>query len=413
MIIRIGTITKNAIADCFFITGAIVAVMTGLRVPRTPVGIGEALLFCWMILSLVWCKPVDVEKRIYNYRLFSVRFWLILSALFAVGTVVNIFFFQYTNSIRNIASLFFEFLLVYVLCTRYTPERIQKVVNMIAIFAVIWFGVLLLIATLKLPFPLKLMYGGRRFCGGADNPNTLATLLICIPFVAIWNLWKIVLGLKRISSKKIVGFVFWIIILILSFKESYATESDATKLSYILSIFAFVLFLLTSKMRDSVALFFIIAIFAIFIVVFFLLFDFAMPKALEYFASYDHDSSRQTLWSNAFYKISESGGLGYGPGAFLDSGTVLNHWEAHNTVLDFAMQGGVLLAVVLVAIYVYGMFKLRYAPILATGFFVLAVSSLAGYKARKPWFWIFMIYFFSFICAKRRREVSIKTSKTI
>lgn len=408
MIIKVETITKKTISDCLFITGSIVAAMTYLRVPGTPVGVGEVILFCWMVLSLFWCKPVCKEQRINNYKFFSVRFWLILSVSFAIGTIVNVLFFQYKNSIRDIAALFFEFLLVYVLCTRYAPERIQNVVNLISIFAVIWFGILLLIATLKLPFPLQLIYGGRRFCGGADNPNTLATLLICIPFVAIWNLRNTIFNINKVSSKKVIAFVFWIIILILSFKESYATDSDATKLSYILSIFAFVFFLMTSKMRDSVALFFIIAIFAIFIVVFFLLFDFAMPKAIDYFASYDHDSSRQTLWSNAFFKISESGGLGYGPGSFLDLATIINHWEAHNTILDFAMQGGLLLAATLIAVYIYGMFKLRYAPILAAGLFVLAVSSLAGYKARKPWFWIFMIYFFSFIHVKRRREVSIK-----
>lgn len=390
---------KIGIVDWLFVAGSILAVMTELRLPGLPIGPGELLLFVWIFIKLLFFKPKCNSERVYKHVFFEKYFWILILFSFGIGTLINKLFFQYNNSLHDLFSLIYTFLLVYTLSSRETYKKIIRLINVMSVCGSVWFLSLYIIARSGIMFSIKLMYGGVRFCGGADNPNTLATFMICIPFLCLVNIDK------AISKRKLSIVFFWGVLFVISTIVSLATRSDATKLSYILSPLIYIVFKIPKLIRFNLFVWvyaIVTAIFTWFVI------NVGVNAELikRLFASFDHDSSRKVLWSGAFSKTVNNLGLGYGPGGFLDLAGRNNRWEAHNTVLDLLMQGGILMALVIVFAYIYGLLKLRSKPLYATGFAVFVLGSLAGYKIRKPWFWFFFIYFFSLIyyCREYKNE---------
>lgn len=379
-----------------FIAAFALSLTTQSRAWLAGVGLGEVMGSVFIALALA--QPGNLQPR--------VKLALaIFVAGFLVGATVN----QFTGIshqfvLRDLFALCFA--MVFATCAvTYLRNEAQAVVTL---------GVALTLAVFVQCIPLLLLLGGiesnawltdseeagipflSRYIGFSDNPNQLGVLLCAYPFAAIAAVAEAQGRLRRATL--VVGLLAGLLLAVLA-------RSNTVFAAYILGATLWAVMRLNrwggSSARGTdlwrVSLTLLLCIVAVG--------GFAFFAGESIDKTGDADANgRFQRWQNAIEGIVESGLLGVGPGGQSGEKVPFDGEEAHNFLLDVALQGGALSLVAYVAL-VFGaglrIFRLRSlsgACLLAA----VLTQQFAHYTARQPIAWVYVLFPYGLVGAGRR-----------
>ena len=344
------------------------AFATQLSVPGLPITPSYLALALWIVLStgrIVLGHSLvmtDAFKQL-------ARFWLGLAIALSIGTLVGYFKdeLSISDALHDVASYVFLALLT---CLSVAESDLSRRLRVIAWYVVI-IGQLALLVQAALAWNLlhqsgvELWYWDVRFQGWSENPNQLA--LYC----AI--LGPLGLYLATTSERlrpALAGFVS----MILPFYMGRLTESDTYVLATIATYVPFLFLQLRagppaggriSGITRKAAVFLLALSIPLCLALVPLgltnvddLHDFAkgLTRGKGGPATERSTEQRLHLWDGAFEKGLYSGSLGLGPGPHVDrpanrsgsGASLIVPKEAHNTILDFYTQGGLMAVLLLV-----------------------------------------------------------------
>ncbi|WP_292347460.1 O-antigen ligase family protein [Mesorhizobium sp.] len=357
------------IRDALLAAGVVLSFASQISVPGLPLGYGEFFLAIWVMLSL---------GRILAGGRFEVTpaflqlasFWLLLSLALAIGTVVG-----YFTTVLYLTGLSHD-AMAYGLLASFTCLAVLEPDTEHHLRRSAWWMIAIAAGTLAIQVGLAL--GGihqpgvdpwywDRFRGWSENPNQLA--LYCAVFgplalhlaATTRNRWAQLLALSSLIPIIFVGRL---------------TKSDTYLYTTILSGLVFLGLRLRAwfafggngpSLPREIALLLILGAVPLAITV--APYAVSEESSVAKFAkSLTKDGGgdataetfelRMFLWSDAIEKGLQSGSLGLGPGPHLERPPVADRqflerpFEAHNTVLDLYLQGG--LVAVLALIWIVG-----------------------------------------------------------
>ena len=224
-----------------------------------------------------------------------------------------------------------------------------------------------------------------RYTGLSTNPNQLGVLLVGTPALLFWRLrlaqkWpgRLVLGLALVASLALI----------------MLTKSDTLQ-SIVFFCLAYAIFSMLGLIVDprnkqivkGLKIIGSLIVGAAFLYVFLEFIESGLNKSGERTAN-----GRFTLWKFAIKAFLRSYGLGYGPGPHVVSPEKLGGEEAHNVLLDLALQGGILAVLTYVAFcwIIYKVSAKYAAPSLRILFFCVLIHQMSHYTLRHPLAWVFL-----------------------
>lgn len=327
---------------------------TNLRISGLPVGVGEIGLLLFMAGS-VFLKPWrSVSSPLF---LFWLAVWGCTALGYAFGNVVgnlrlhNALAYAYTGLLTlSLLALF----------ARIKGPDLRRVLFYFVVISVLslWLGFLA-----YLSFDQEMLASLRintsdngRYQGWCQNANQMSLLLVPMPFLVL-DLWST--SSKRSPWCK----PGWISLLLLTFVMGFVVRSAALTASWVLGLAALGLLNLKQNPRfDRRAA---VAVLLVFIFAFMGVRDWTQRGVLG--ASEKNNALqvgigtaeekidiRIQLWKNALRVWERSPVFGHGPGAYskFEMGEAsFNGMEAHNTLIDLVVQGGILLALAYTALF--------------------------------------------------------------
>jgi len=110
---------------------------------------------------------------------------------------------------------------------------------------------------------------------------------------------------------------------------------------------------------------------------------------LELWRAADQGGTRSSLYINGLIAFSNAPILGYGGGAFAGISIPFEKFEAHNTVIDFATMGGVILPLIFYLPFLVGFFSsLKKDPIQNAAISAFIAFSMFHFIGRHPIVWM-------------------------
>ncbi len=181
-----------------------------------------------------------------------------------------------------------------------------------------------------------------QFSGLSNNPNQFAFyLLVYLYFISLYY------------KEKFFNFFLF------SLVTGFATQSEAFVISYIFLIILIIFNMISKKLSNKN--FFFSILFVFIIIIFFSFYFQIIDYLIHYFK--EEKITRLNLILDSLSLISENIFKGFGPGAFVsleNSGENLVFYEAHNTILDYSIQFGIIVPIIVYLIITYStyiMFK--------------------------------------------------------
>ena len=181
-----------------------------------------------------------------------------------------------------------------------------------------------------------------QFSGLSNNPNQFAFyLLVYLYFISLYY------------KEKFFNFFLF------SLVTGFATQSEAFVISYTFLIILIIFNMISKKLSNKN--FFFSILFVFIIIIFFSFYFQIIDYLIHYFK--EEKITRLNLILDSLSLISENIFKGFGPGAFVsleNSGENLVFYEAHNTILDYSIQFGIIVPIIVYLIITYStyiMFK--------------------------------------------------------
>jgi len=215
-----------------------------------------------------------------------------------------------------------------------------------------------------------------RFSAFSDNPNQLALYtLSAMTVIALF------------LNNQIVKIIFLLIFLLLG-----ATAiSDAFYLAIIVCLVSFMISkAIFSKTFLVLGLPFLIISIILFFLWMNILYDFnILASFFEFWSAADQGGTRVNLYLNGMEALSYSPLLGHGAGAFSGVSVPFSKFEAHNTFIDFATMGGLVLPLIFYAPLIVGyLYLIKQNPLANAALAAFIVFTLFHFIGRHPIVWV-------------------------
>lgn len=343
--------------DAVLAAGTVLAAASTLRLPGLPVGAGEILLVLWLALA---AADIAATRRATPGPAFlrMAAFWIALAFALGFGAFLGILFDPVVEQLGMSHDT-----MAYVLMASICCLALAQADHAARMRHAAWF--LTGFANLGLAFQLALGWhlvsaGGidpwywNRFRGWSENPNQLA--LYCAVFAAV----AVHLGMTAGSrAARIAGWTGAVLPLVVG----RLTKSD-TFLLTMLGLFGLLALLrlrawladpVASGRRTAAVALLLIVPLGLASIMPYLWADRSDAGALALSLAKDQGGEatirtanlRLDLWRSAVRKGLESASFGFGPGPHLDrpnipgSSSLPRPFEAHSTILDLFLQGGI------------------------------------------------------------------------
>lgn len=346
------------IRDAILAAGTVLAAASTLRLPGLPVGAGELLLVLWLAVSAVHLIATGRFGVGAAFRRMA-AFWLVFALSLGLGAFVGMLF----DPLFEPSSMSHD-AIAYVLMASIACLALAQPDNALHMRRAAWW--LVGLANVGLAFQIALGWGlfsvggidpwyWNRFRGWSENPNQAA--LYCAVFAAV------AVHLGTTAQNRPARIAGWLGAL-LPLLAGRMTRSD----TFLLTMFGLFGLLAALRLRAWLAepsaggrrLAAMAAVGAVLLGMVTLLpyvrseLSEATTLALSLAKDQGGDATVRTanlrldLWSSAIRKGLESGSFGYGPGPHLDRPnipgvmTLPRPFEAHSTILDLFVQGGLM-----------------------------------------------------------------------
>lgn len=381
-----------------FSIGMTLTTATQMRLPGSPVGMGESLLLLWALGS---DAQVVRHQRRTRLPLLEVLggFWLVAFATLAAGGLAGLAIGRAASPKTLLHDLMaFAFTAFITLSFVAAPElavRVQRTMGWFLAFSVLPLVLVVVTRVQHVGAGVLSFYPwyGFRFTGWAQNPNQLALHLVLAPFFA--------LALAELTGAP------WLrrglrLLALLSVIPALLGQSDALTLAWaaagglLLTIGWFRLaFVPPRTLWRMTAAFVLIPLVAVagLLIAGHVAEDELFQTALHVYSSGGQGSLRVTLWTHGFQAFSASPLVGLGPGAHSGVEGPFLDFEAHNTFIDWASATGIVGSIAYLSLLGWAAHRIlsRDAPRVAVGLLVLAIFSSFHYTLRQPVFWYYLL----------------------
>jgi len=388
------------IGNALFALGIVLTTASQLRLPAVPLGVGEVCLVLWLgiaALRLLTCGHIRNARAVLRIG----AFWALFAFALSVGTCLALLLAELEPSTMlhdTFAYVLVAAIAVLIAATMDAGGALRQTQWFLIGF---WTAALVLQVA---PLPSVDPWYWDRFRGWAENPNQVA--LYCAIFTPLsLNVALSASGFGRIAALSSC---------LLSFIVGRLTKSDTFLIAMVT---AFTLFLLLrlrtwltspeqrSSLRYAVGVFVILAAAPLALS----LTPYAVATAddvesLAISLAKDHggDATKRTaalrlqLWGEALSRGLKAGSLGLGPGPHLPRPVVShraealpNPFEAHSTLLDVFLQGGLLGVIAVCGLFAGTILLVLRAKLdaLAALMVALAVFSISHFVLRHPIVW--------------------------
>lgn len=391
-----------------FISVAIfVSISTNLRVSALPVGVGEVSLLL-MSIAAGFLKPWQQIKS--PLFIFWVAVWLFTALGWVFGNVVGNLRMHNTVAYVYTGLLTLAFLTIF---SRLSSKDLRRILVCFVLISVgaLWLGLFAYVSLDQsvLEF-LRIDIIHERYQGWCQNANQMSLLLVPTPFLVTY-LWFT----SRKSALQNLG---WAVVLLLSVGMGLIVRSDALGFSWILGM----IILIGVGLRNGgwIDRKYLVGLLLIFVTGFFgvrLAAEqgwlgqpaqnslYAKEHVLEKLRIGHGETDQKVgirlqLWKNALGVWEKSPIFGHGPGAYsafdLSDTQSFTGMEAHNTLIDLMVQGGILLGLAYVAIFLWLMLTLwrsRQWLLLISALMIFSFEFFM-FHLRQPvlWFYLVMIW---------------------
>lgn len=372
-------------------------VSTNLRVSGLPVGVGEIGLLLLMIVS-IFMKPWQrVSSPLF---LFWLAVWGCTALGYAFGNVVG------SLRLHNAVAYAYTGLLTLAFVTVFARLKESDLRRILFCFVVIslvalWLGFLAYLnfdqATLA-SLRIDTSDNGR-YQGWCQNANQMSLLLVPMPFLVL-DLWA-----NSPNKTKWLG-LGWLALLFLVVFMGLVVRSATLTASWALGLI--VLGLLNLKRPQNLNWKAVVAVLLVFLA------GFVSVRALTHqgalgatgqnnalqvgMGSSDQKVDiRMQLWKNALQVWEKSPIVGHGPGAYsqfdMTETQSFSGMEAHNTLIDLMVQGGVLLGLGYICLFIWlatSLWGTRQLLLLVS---VIALFSFEFFMfhLRQPVLWFYLV----------------------
>lgn len=355
------------IRDILLVVGLLLSVSTQLRIPGLPVGLGEICLVAWILSSLGrFLYRLDVPLPLASFRLLA--FWVLLVVALSVGTMT-----AYVIGDIHDAGLFLHDIAAYVLVGSiglfcvvepHGETRLQRLSWLLVVLGSLFLALQLAHAWKIVNFLEIEPWFFHRFRGWSANSNALALLCLILAMLSV----HLAETSTRFGEKIVAAGC-----IILPILAGILTDSDAFMLALVLSCAIFLILKFWkslyskpskrsfSSLSKSMVMLALPLFMASAIPIAWMLGsgfegNEAIISSEKSAALAEEAEERFQLWEQALRRGAESGMLGLGPGPHLkyrqpklqlkklnaDLGPPPPIVEAHNTLLDLFVQGGIL-----------------------------------------------------------------------
>ncbi|WP_217312854.1 O-antigen ligase family protein [Richelia sinica] len=370
---------------------------TQLRLPSLPIGLGEIMLFFWVILALIKLLINKLCLITPILKLVSL-FWIVAFTSLTLGLeIADSMNLQSSEWYRDYFAFGFSFILSICLANSdFLYSQTQKMIDY-----VISFSMLALFSLFLFPYSVPFLitwYDGIRFLGWSKNPNQLALLLSIIPFFSLY-LFK--------TSHQILSKLKFIILIILCFILGTATQSDALIFAWMIGLtisiflesylFLSKKFLFKKYIKSEIKGLIQAMIAVLFAIIILILADFGYQQIYSTFANIydegDQGSARTILWKNGMIAISYSPLFGLGPGAHSGEAGPFLDFEAHNTFIDWGSSSGILGIIAYISLLGWIAWQAwkKQSFIMFAAVICLMIFSSFHYVLRHPIFWFYLL----------------------
>ena len=362
----------------------ILMVMTSIRIPGIPLGVGEILMLFSIIVLLFRHKEND-EKQLNSFHQFSVlnSYWTLFFISLFCGAIINLLEVDRTISYTTLFAYIFNWFIIYIMVQRLTIDDVIDIVRYLAVYGTIFYFVLYLYSVniSRYLFSIPLYYsGGARFSGGAKNPNQLALFFSMMPFISAYFMKSCFL------NKKITRGIGWAFVCCGGILIGIKCNSDAIIGAWTIGL-AFFCYRLSFKWIHNTLVKISIIFFAVIFI--FLVFHNEIFNRFErWFNDLDAGGSRQILWYEGWKASKDSFLIGFGPGSFCGP----TQAEAHNTIIDFLTQGGLLAVTALMILFYHVYASAANDIILSSAVIALILYSMGHFVGRQPVFYFYLLF---------------------
>lgn len=389
------------ISNLLLATGLVLTTASQLRLPGMPFGPGEICLLVWLMLASF---RFTVQRRTLNPEAFFriVMFWLCFALALSLGMCVA--YLRRELDPAWVSHDAFAYLLMagmscLIIATMTADGDLRRAAWQIVL---LWDAALLLQITFGLglftPAGIEPWYWDR-FRGWSENPNQLAL------FCAVMAPLSLHLALSHKGAARVIA----LLSLALSLVAGRMTRSDTFLIAMLTSTTLFSVLLVTkmlafrSGFRFAAAVLTIAAIIPLSISL--APYALAVSDEAEAFAislakdgggdgTVETAALRLQLWEDAMITGLSAGSLGLGPGPHLRKPSETSQFsptpfEAHNTLLDIFLQGGLLGVLALLGLTASILVSLLRARLdaLLLGLAALTVFSISHLVIRHPILW--------------------------
>jgi len=390
--------------DALLATGLLFATFTQLRFSGLALGVGEMCLVGWIVLTfghMIGRLSAPISLAVLQLS----AFWLLIATALCIGTLTAVMVGE-----RNQQALFIHDIAAYALVACMSVLAVSQANAATRLRHVAWFLVLLGSACLAVllaqaldlmsTFGIELWFYDR-LIGWSTNANQLALLCLILALLSCHLAETTQRRDARLAALCCMGLPIW---------AGYLTRSDAFLLTLAFSLPGLVCLkcwrALFAPVRLGLTLPAMLAVFALPAILasssplVYALMGNALVEGPGPYANQaierDFDS-RTELWEQAIARGLESGMLGLGPGPHLTRPVGLSEprfdalpdFEAHNTLVDMFLQGGLLAVASLLWLGITTARSTLNANLCTLSILLIAVGgfALTHFAMRHPIFW--------------------------
>jgi hypothetical protein len=384
---------------------------TQLRVPGSPLGIGELSLSAWLAIVILRNAPNRPAPR---PALAAVSlFWTTLFAAECIGLVKGMsteLFFDTPSILHDV----FAYVLLFAVAAAMSLELASREARVSTSWRILVIGTGMIILEVANGFGLFPTPADpwifERLRGWSLDPNQLGFLCANLVLLSVFLAGQTERVMRRLSALGC-GLVA-IATGVLSQSDSFTVSLAAGAAIYLCMQAWKAMNARRVDLRTAAASVFLFA--APFIVIAALPFWQTFVKASENYSEnmYDDNNQGETrfkLWKEAIAKGLEADLVGYGPGPHLTAKSFKrpppDKFEAHNVVLELFTQGGALASASFIMLMIFVLLKSVGANLPATAAMSLSymVFSMFHYEIRHPIFWFGVVLCLSEAASQQRR----------
>ncbi len=378
--------------------GLAFSVATSLRLEVLPIGVGEILLVLWFILTISEHKKTYTINNIY---LITVGIIVTSSILLFLGAINGHMNDIHGLSVRTALAYVFSWGLLWLL-VRQNDLDIRKVFGWLIVGFMLSVLIAMYVGLLYGNNHIDMLFAGERVAGYwknlSENRNQFALLVLNMPFIA-----SVFLKKKASSYWRLVTVVMIVLTL------AVIVRSDALWLGWFVGGIVTVIFVSMRGKSTGIYEYKDLWIGGSLILCAVLIIGYKLWLINVMLESQDTEElapktgvvivaasevaqvrSRFELLKNGLDAVALSPLVGFGPGSYSGDKGPFEGREAHNTLIDWATQAGIVGGLLLLSFWFWVLrYVVKYGEAIFIGLIVaLGVFACFHYTLRQPLFWL-------------------------